>query len=320
MIQEPVTCPWCQHRFAVDPVSTAGDFACPECKERSTLGSLRDPNLNPAAIELARIRAIASTENLNRHSLVYKFIDRRDQVGTGSGTLVEIGGRYFVATVKHTHPRELASISLVKKSGLMIPGSNSFVRHRSKCESHDVAFFELEDSAPAAIGVEPITLARVHDCGTGVPNLGARIFGYPDRYQKPDYPTKGMLGFHALSYGCEPIEPSRWQAIPYSSFDPDSHVVFDFNPDVLEWSPELPLPKGLPPPPGMSGGGLWQRRAKVRDGELWSADELNLIAIQAFRIDGTSFLVATQVIHWLRLVAEKRPELRSEIARACPRL
>jgi hypothetical protein len=57
---------------------------------------------------------------------------------------------------------------------------------------------------------------------------------------------------------------------------------------------------GLSSPPGLSGGGVWQR--STEESAIWTAENYELIAVQSMWPRRGRYLQATQIIHWLRLV------------------
>ena len=146
--------------------------------------------------------------------------------------------------------------------------------------------------------------------------------GYPETYIVEKAPLKGVVRFHGLGYGCEPIEPSRWQAISTQTgvFDEDVHIVVEFSRDVVSYGSELPVPDGMPDPPGMSGGGIWQRPEATKDDEIWTPSDLCLFGIQSSWLYKLGYLKAIQIIHWLKLIADEYPELGRELESRFPRL
>jgi hypothetical protein len=287
------------------------------------LASLRAPNPGPNAYEIARASSLALAENLSRHTAAYTFVKKDGGEDVASGTFVEAGGHLLLATVAHTVPRDLESIFFVKRVPLLAPDRLGGVTRRvaSPDEKTDVAAFVLEPDTAARCGLTPIAIDRVHDGGTGN-SAKAMLIGYPADYVAHVSPAPVTVRkFHALAYGCEPIEPSRWGAITKdrSVLDRGLHVVVEFDRDVVDWGQPPPMP-GVPDPPGMSGGGLWQRPTPAGEGEIWSPDCVRLIGIQSSWLFKKGFLKAIQAIHWLRLVAGEFPELRDELETRFPRL
>ena len=211
MAQETVTCPWCKESFEIDSASSASGFSCVVCEIESSLGSLRNPDHRPNAVELGENVALAATANLYRHTAAYVYIDRKEgKEFIGSGTLVEIGDRLLLATVAHTKPRD-ATVALIKKSGLMLPEPIYCVIQRivSNDADIDVGVFELTAHATTMAGLEPIGIDRIHDAGCGNTCIKSRLIGYPGQWIVTAPPIPNVRRFHALAYGCETIEPSR---------------------------------------------------------------------------------------------------------------
>ena len=322
---ETVTCPWCKESFEIDPTSSAAGFNCVVCGIESSLGALRNPDHRLNAIEIGKMGALAGTANLYRHTAPYVYIDKKKgKEFIGSGTLVKIGDRLLLATVAHTNPRD-GTVALIKKSGLMVPEPIFCVIQRvvSNDDEIDVGVFELTAHAITMAGLEPIGIDRIHDGGCGNTSIKSRLIGYPDEWVITAPPLPNLKRFHALAYGCETIEPSRWGAIPHQNginFDDKIHVVIHYSDDVVSYDNKLPVPPGTPNPKGMSGGGLWQRPGPTPDDAIWTPSDLCLIGIQSDWLEKAGYLRSIQVIHWLKLVSDHFPDLRGELENRFPRL
>ena len=324
-LQETVTCPWFKESFDVEPTSSASGFHCPVCAIESSLGALRNPDHCPNALQISEMGALAGTANFYRHTAAYVNYNKQGEERIGSGTLVQIGDRLLLATVAHTRPKDLSAIALVKKSPLMVPQRVTCVTHRvaSADDEIDVGILELSTDAVRKTGLEPIGIDRIHDGGTGNPSVKARLIGYPGQYVVVKKPLPNLKRFHALAYGCEPIEATRWDAIPdkgSATFDEDIHIVIEFSDDVVSYGDRLPVMEGTPEPFGMSGGGIWQRPQPTKDDEIWTPSDLCLFGIQSDWLRKAGYLRLIQIIHWLKLVADEYSDLRSELESRFPRL
>jgi hypothetical protein len=318
--KESVTCPWCVQSFKIVATDSADTFACPHCGEKSSLGSLRNPERSSNYLALAEAKAIAVTDNLYKHTAAYSFVRKDGNEGHATGTLVEIGDRLLIATVDHARPRDIAAIELVRRSDLVCPDRLNCVKRRFANAEFDVAVFEIDPDVLKRTSLLPIHLDRIHDGLHGTSAAAGRVIGFPEDYvtlQKP-----GITGFHALCYGCEPVEPERWVAIhtTHRRPQPDCDVVVKYSDDVIDYNKDLPLPPGLPGPHGMSGGGLWQRPFDLPPSEIWNPNDSKLFAIQYRWLPDAEFLVGTQIIYWLKLVADSYPEFCDEIHSRFPRV
>lgn len=206
----------------------------------------------------------------------------------------------------------------------MVPkGGSTVVTRRVACSDQkvDVAAFEVEDATPGKAGLEPVDLDRIHDGRTGCPTVKARLIGYPGQWVTPLKSLPGVQGFRALSYGCEPIEPSRWDAVSKKAgLSPDIHVVVDYGDDHVTFEGGGLVSADAPNPRGMSGGGMFQPPKPTKAKQIWNPADMCLFAIQSSWLDEVGFLKAIQIIHWLKLVAEEYPDLRSELQSRFPRL
>jgi len=290
------------------------------------LGTFRHPDLNPNAADVGEFKSRAIADNLLASTAVYVFICKNKGVEkNASGTAVRIGDREFLATVRHAKPRTIAEIGLIKKTknpllGLTLP---RVIRRVAASGAADVAALELEPGTLEKLCLTPITLDRIRDAGTAGNGLQCRLAGFPAGYSVPHFPAPEARAFNMLAYGCEAIEPERWHNITKQAgtFNRDLDVVFCYDPkEVVEYRTDAPVPGGLPHPGGTSGGGIWQRRSIAGDDEIWSPVAFDLIAIQSAMLEGKPYLKATQIIHWLKLVADEYPDLRNTLESRYSRL
>ncbi len=80
---------------------------------------------------IAEATANAATENIYKHSMAYSYEDKATgQEMIASGTLIRLGKRLLVATVRHTNPRGTDSIDLVKRARLLSPLPTNYVIRR----------------------------------------------------------------------------------------------------------------------------------------------------------------------------------------------
>lgn len=263
----------------------------------------------------------AAAALLTKYTVGYGYLHSSGEERFGSGTAVKVGGRLFLATVRHTVVTDPRSIFFVNKSEIVLKRINNLAIKRVFSQYVDVAAFELESDAVARIGGDVISIDQIHDAGTGNQNVKSHLVGYPSSYITPTDPV-GIRGFYALSYGCETIESSRWPKRLQSCNQVDDlrDLLMDYNLDVINCGKALPIPPGMPSPAGMSGGGVWQRSEAVKTNQLWTACDLKLVGIQSTLFDELNFLKAIQIAHWAKLLADEYPELRAELEAHFPRI
>lgn len=119
------------------------------------------------------------------------FKDRNGKIDSASGTLIEIGGRIFVATVAHARPRDNASILFIRKTKVIAPdGVQCVMSHVSSRNNEiDVAAFEIDPSTPNRLGAVPIGLDRIGDNTNGIFDMKAFVVGYPAEYSIANTPV-----------------------------------------------------------------------------------------------------------------------------------
>lgn len=323
-MQKPVVCPWCSAEFEIDLSKSALPYECPGCCEKLSAGSLLHPNFDSNALEISHGQSLAAAQNLHRFSLAYVYRKDADNKGA-SGTLVTIGRRLLMATTAHSIPSRVDWITPVPKLRPDDVKSVPSIIRLEKNDDVDVGLVELDPAAAFSLGMESITLDRVSDLQTGRHNVRAWLIGYPAVRQVKNFPEAGVLGFQGLSISCEPIDPIAWGSIPVRSGE--QHALREDRDVMIHYSLTEPLfvhadnvdkHEFAPDPRGVSGGGLWQCRTSA-EGRIWSAEELCLIAIQSNWPKFGNHLQATQIVHWLRLVAATYPDLADEITERFPR-
>lgn len=322
--EEAVRCPWCHQQFLIVPSSSASAFKCPHCGDSASLGSLRNSGDMPNTIELARASGVASAAHLYDYTVAYKFIHADGSEKGASGTVVQIGQHTLVATVAHAVPSSLSSIKLIRRSPVLAPEISGGILQRFARgpDSIDVAALVLEPGLIDKIHLIAAPIEKLADAQNGSSSTKARLIGYPSGYVVENYPMTNANGVFGLSYGCEPVEPERWVHITNrkTRLDASKHIVVEYHNDVVELEKPEPLESGLPSPFGMSGGGLWQFPHRTAKNEIWTPDRHRLIGIQSGWLQDKGFLIITQVIHWLRLVADAIPDTKDELYELFPRL
>jgi hypothetical protein len=185
----------------------------------------------------------------------------------------------------------------------------------------DVGILEIDsDSLRRCSDANPCTPDRIQLCGAGRPNRLVSLLGTP--WKSIVKESRGNeLGFKAvpLAYSTGVLGIAEW---PTFLADP----AFDESIDIFLEYPAGPdrctrldscEPIELPPPEGMSGGGLWDQGFAQG---LWSPDEAFLFGIQSAWFYKRRYVRAIQIVHWLRLVYEKYPDLQSELDSQFPNL
>lgn len=320
-------CMWCKVPFELDPSLAALGYSCPHCGDENHYETMKDPFDNPNAFAIHQHASPAIADDLYSHSVIY-LTEWDGGIETASGVIVTIEGRLFLATAAHTlRPSANRRLQFVSKQvgvgALRVP---ILKQHKLDQDVIDVGVLELADSSELRqLRVEPLPLSRVADMRNGDSSSPARILGYPAEWIKTVKTTAGVrTGCLAQSLGSFPVNPAHWPAISQETNNPetDRDIVlhFDRNSEFFDYTPELRLPKMPPDPHGMSGGGIWQPRAHLRDGEIWHPERSHLIGIQYDWPTFGRFLRGVQIIHWLRLVADTFPELSDSLNSRFPRL
>ncbi len=216
----------------------------------------------------------------------------------GSGTCVEIGGRYFVATAHHVlAPYTDDELFLILQHDAQewtpIPLG------RGGDEALDIAWVELPaEILQAGIDRRFVSHTRL------LPNCGhvsddvAVVHGFPAGLTEAPKGRRG-LSVQPLCYGSSTLDAG---SIPDSVADRDIYLGYPNGPLTgSDGMPAVPIEA-----PGLSGGGIWFVDANKQG--LWSPESCRLIGIQHSWMQWR-WVRGTQIQHWIALVARDLPEL-----------
>ncbi len=203
----------------------------------------------------------------------------------GTGVVVSIADRIFVATVDHVRhvPPEWLVLVLPGKASNRSPK----IQRSGRREREDLAWYEIDPRSLAGSSCTPVPLERLHVRSITTPALYAT--GFAGAYLKVDAESF-LAGFFSFPTG-----------------------VIGGDPLVVHWDPEhltQPGPgyaRALPPTKGMSGGGLWT----YQDGLVV---EVRLVALLVSETVGLKQATAILIGHWLKMLSEDLPELAPVIA------
>lgn len=264
--------------------------------------------------ELAHTHAVAMREHLYPRSVVLLADDpdNPDVVRVppnGSGTCIEIGGRYLVATAAHNLNdvkalREVA-VSALGKIGKFSQQTPKLIgkgrRGGWDYDRMDIAWMEIHPQA-VPTWIEHwsrtfVTLDRIW-VGPVDENRHVCFLGQPYEYMK-----RGSInGVPAVG-----LSPLPYLAKTVRSDDPEHQLCIYYPTEVFT----LEYKKAAPDPRGVSGCGLWLLNPTV-DG-IWTPDRAQLAGIEHGWLEESGCLTGTLMRHWLQMVREDIPELAQVI-------
>lgn len=255
--------------------------------------------------ELSEHHAFAMRDHLHHRSVALLLEDEAGQVTeVGSGTLIEIGGRCFVATVAHNFDNRQ-----MRQVGVCPYGD---VGHYSHLTPKNIAWGRRDDSDLGWIELHPNSATSMQPWGSVFVPLD-RIRVAPMGKDQPMY----LLGqpsefIKSLTIQGKPVVGLR--ALPIFVPTVDVQAGGDPARDIYLMYPErLPTTHGtmeLPRAFGLSGSGIWA--VNPRSDGFWSPDMAQLVAIQRSWREW-EWLRGTYVSEWLLMVKEDVPELASLI-------
>jgi len=243
-----------------------------------------------------------------------------------SGTLVEIGDHFFVATASHCVHTPLSPSRYwilgdrphYKSDGIPV----IIAGYGMPGDRPDVGILEVDwDSLARHSTKTPCPIERIQIAGIGRPNRIVSLVGSPGQYVEPE--SRGEArGFKSvvISYSTVPIGASEWPTFGANPpLDQNIDILLEY-PGGVDHTTRLDTGAALelPHPGGMSGGGLWDQGFDT--GTMWSTDNAFLFGIQSAWFPNRRYVRAVQIKHWLRLVHQHYPDLRAELDQRFPDL
>lgn len=264
----------------------------------STTQKLPTPKQRAAARNL--------TEALTRYldtravSIVGSVDGRPNEIG--SGTCIQLGGHYFIATAAHvieSYPSE--RLFLVAQNASQV--GTVPILGRGKRNDVDVAWLEISPTDAHDVPRDFATLEQLQPHCADVGEDLAILYGSPrDRVQ--------VLSEHELEIapvGFVTGAPNA-PALP-NDVDESAHLFLAYpreaRTDVHGNAVEAVEAQGF------SGGGVWL--SHVNDRGVWSPESARLVAIQTSWMPWR-WLRCTQIQLWLGMVAEDHEDLRPTLA------
>jgi hypothetical protein len=272
-------------------------------------------------------RNLADGIHRHTHSFAIALVDF-DTMEVASGQIVRAGERLFVATAAHVVPAVPNGrlIMLGRHPRKFSAGSPAIVNHAvDGTQGRDVAFLEIEESALEWLGKQFLTFEQLADMGEGNPKRFTALTGFPG--QTVGDPVKtGQVVPAYISIGLLPIAradyPTEVEPVPEGDAPPDParDVFLNYREEDtrrLDTYEKILLPDVK----GMSGGGYYDY-GKFEEGTLWQPSHLRLYAIQSTwnSREQNSYVRATQIAYWAKLVARHYPELADLIRGSMPRV
>ena len=230
----------------------------------------------------------------------------RDKNYVGSGTLIQIASRFFIATAGHNLAGAPDKCLYMGYSKGMVYEQLPFIRRRPSANERepgpDVGYLEiLSETAVSMNEKEFLPLNRIRPFIAAWPT---RVFltGFPAEMVPVESAVKNKFNLSAIGYLTEIRMASKLPGQHNESRD--IFIDYELNSVFVEKQPGMAMPK----PPGLSGGGLWALPINYRS-ELWRPSDTTLIGIERSWLKNSSCVRCTQIQHWLRLVADDYPDL-----------
>lgn len=224
----------------------------------------------------------------------------------GSGTLVQIGSHFFIATAAHNltpYDDEYLYIGYTKeRSYEQLPIKRCSPQQNEHEPDIDVGYMEITpDYANAMKEKSFLPLNRIKPF---INLWKPRVFlnGFPSELVPKDLAKKNMFNLHAMGYLTETRDPKN---VNYNNVESrDIFVDYDEIGVLVDKKPDFKMPE----PYGISGGGLWALPMASK-GKLWDPQDTMLIGIERSWIKSSRVVLCTQIQHWLRMVANDYSDL-----------
>jgi hypothetical protein len=223
----------------------------------------------------------------------------------GSGVLIEVGDRRFVATAHHClREAVLFTEDMVIPHDNTLPAPRIPILNRGGDPGLDVGFIEIGKNA---------VIKTVHE---HFPCDFKQVYIGPNIKQGMILHLCGWPEYGARQVGLDTIERSLEGMLVRCEGSDDRRLHFSFGGKAGQWNARGEwIVKSTPTPRGFSGGGIWGI-TKSRDDELYAPTKnVRLLALQS-AWDGIIFGVAPLIGEWVRVLARTYPSLRPFIEAA----
>jgi hypothetical protein len=242
----------------------------------------------------------ASFQSITRHTV---GIFHRSDAGAqamGSGVLIDVGERRFVATAYHCLRN-----AVLFTEGMMIPHDNAFpvpripVLNWGGDPEIDVGFMEIGKNSVIRTVHEhyPCDLKQVYIGPNIKQGMILHLCGWPEYGARQVAPNTIERSLEGMLVRCDGIDEKR--------------LHFSFGGKAGQWNDRGKwVEKSTPTPRGFSGGGCWAI-VKSRDDELYAPTKhVRLLALQS-AWDTVIFGVAPLIGEWIRVIARDYPDLQA---------
>lgn len=251
-------------------------------------------------------RVLQASDEIAKHAVAIVPLygdedDLQPDLGSqGSGTCINIGGRFFIATAAHVikgYPKKHYMVVTAETSCDVL----RLIGGGFRSDEFDVGWLELHPRAAAASGRHFLDLQRLAPFRTGE-NDALVVFGAPMAEQTQGT-HQGLPRFTATAM----MREVGYLSAETVAQDPHRPELY------LDWrdphgTPDTP---DYPAPYGVSGGGVWA----LNPADRWLPSCIQLVGIEFSQRNGGGhrFLVGQQMQVWLEMVAEDIPELSESI-------
>ena len=265
---------------------------------------------------------IASESTKAIHKLISSFtVSMLDTVTKelGSGTLIQVENRVFIATARHcvpTSPNERLWI-LPERPRSMDDGMLGFVRSK-RHPAMDLAFLELTPDSVAEYlpRHQCCTLTNLSNRGYGRANRAIVVCGSPVQFVGGEATKTAPLKAENTAFATVPLTPSEFPTgLPDGlTANPETDIWFEYPTEALHCEKDAAIL--LTTPKGFSGGGIWDQEFNTN--QVWAPTDAKLIGIPSWWDKDQRYACGIQIVHWLRFLWSELEECRPAIEAAFP--
>jgi hypothetical protein len=241
---------------------------------------------------------------------IFQYPDK--PVGTvSSGTLVQIGSRFFIATAAHNLTPINDNCLYIAYGKEPVYEPFRFVRRKPLLNEtepeFDVGYIEIShDTAKSMNEKEFLPLNRINPFINFWPT---RVFltGFPAEMVSLESDLKNKFVSDAIGYLTETKKLNELKC----NYDELTDIVVDYEPKSIFVEKQTGIT--MPQPFGLSGGGLWALPITQQE-KLWTPNNTMLIGIKNSWVEMSNIVRCIQIQYWLKCVAADYPDLEKIIA------
>jgi hypothetical protein len=224
--------------------------------------------------------------------------EEREHPELFSGTLVTVGGRYFICAAAHSIKGadigQIVPVVAKRLTGERVLLLGHGYRGGGDHDDLDIGWIEVDQRHPDLAAYHFVPVGQMVRGVSEIRGDMAVLSGCPQETVPRDLALRGHYQLRAMHYVTVTKAMAEWPA----TCRPENDIVLDYpdHDNVLQGN----VPFDLPDAPGISGGGIWA--LNLNSAGLWSPERMRLIGVEHSWNVQRRYVRGSQLQHWLDMV------------------